>query len=215
MKYLPGQKPRKLLVKQEAKTNPNLGCAPEDRSLKDLLKSGIIPLDKPKGPTSSVVADHAKRILKVKKMGYSGTLDPIVTGVLPLGINDATKYLEALLYGGKEYVTFMKLHEKVPKKRVKEVLEEFTAKIYQTPPVRSAVKREQRVREIYYINQLEHKDKNVLFRVGCESGTYIRRLCHDIGEALGTGAHMQQLRRSLSGSFTEKDTCTYMTSILN
>jgi len=207
MNHLPGEKPRKLVVKQEAETDPNFGSPPGERDLKSLLDSGIIVIDKPKGPTSTFTADSVKRIIKQKKVGYSGTLDPIVTGILPVGLNNATKFLEALLYGGKEYVTFMKLHEKVTKKRLNEVLKEFTGKIYQTPPVRSAVKREQRVREVYYIDLLEFKGKNVLFKVGCESGTYIRRLCHDIGEVLGTGAHMQQLRRSKTSTFNEDDLC--------
>ncbi len=83
------------------------------------------------------------------------------------------------------------------------ILSEFQGKIYQRPPVRASVKRRLRTRTIYYLKFMEMKGKNVLFTVGCEGGTYIRKLCFDIGEALGCGAHMQELRRTRAGPFTE------------
>jgi len=87
--------------------------------------------------------------------------------------------------------------------KVKVVLGEFQGKIYQRPPIRASVKRRLRTRTIYYLDFLEMREKNVLFKVGCESGTYIRKLCFDIGEVLGSGAHMQELRRTRAGPFTE------------
>jgi H/ACA ribonucleoprotein complex subunit 4 len=106
---------------------------------------------------------------------------------------------------GKEYVCVMKLHSQVPEDQVKKVLEEFQGTLYQRPPVRSSVKRQLRTRTIYYNNFLEMDDRNVLFRVGCEAGTYIRKLCYDIGEVLGSGAHMQELRRTRVGPFIEDE----------
>jgi len=97
----------------------------------------------------------------------------------------------------------MKLHGDTDEASVKQVLREFEDEIYQRPPLRSSVKRQLRTRRIYYIDYLEFDGRNVLFKVGCEAGTYIRKLCFDIGEILGVGAHMQELRRSRSGSFTE------------
>jgi H/ACA ribonucleoprotein complex subunit 4 len=97
----------------------------------------------------------------------------------------------------------MKLHQDLPENRVREVLEEFQGKIFQRPPIRASVKRQIRVRKVYYIEVLEIEGRNVLFKVGCEAGTYIRKLCHDVGEVLGTGAHMYELRRTRSGPFTE------------
>jgi len=126
-----------------------------------------------------------------------------VTGVLPVALEDATKVVHALLGSGKEYVCVMKLHRELPENRVKEVLEEFQGKIFQRPPIRASVKRQIRVRKIYYIEVLEIDERNVLFKVGCEAGTYIRKLCHDVGEVLGCGAHMHELRRTRSGPFTE------------
>ncbi len=97
----------------------------------------------------------------------------------------------------------MKLHCQVPEYEVKKVLESFQGPIYQRPPVRSSVKRQLRTRKIYYNDFLEMNERNVLFKVGCEAGTYIRKLCYDIGEVLGCGAHMQELRRTRVGPFME------------
>jgi H/ACA ribonucleoprotein complex subunit 4 len=124
---------------------------------------------------------------------------------LPHALDDATKVIQALLLAGKEYVCVMKLHSQIPEKKVKEVLEEFEGPIYQRPPVRSAVKRQLRIRTIYYNDFIEMQEKNVLFKVGCEAGTYIRKLCYDIGEVLGCGAHMQELRRTRVGPFKEDE----------
>jgi H/ACA ribonucleoprotein complex subunit 4 len=126
-----------------------------------------------------------------------------VTGVLPVTLEESRKVVQALLYSGKEYVCLMKLHGNVPEQRVKEVLSEFEDTIYQRPPLRASVKRQLRTRRIYYIEFLEMDGRNVLFKVGCEGGTYIRKLCFDIGEVLGCGAHMQELRRTRAGPFIE------------
>jgi H/ACA ribonucleoprotein complex subunit 4 len=99
----------------------------------------------------------------------------------------------------------MKLHGDMPEPRLKRVLAEFEDEIYQRPPLRASVKRQLRTRRIYYLDQLEVDGRNVLFRVGCEGGTYIRKLCFDVGEVLGCGAHMQELRRTRAGPFVESD----------
>jgi len=128
-----------------------------------------------------------------------------VTGVLPIALEEATKTIHVLLESGKEYVCVMRLHSDVPEDRIKEVLAEFQGKIYQRPPARASVKRRVRVRKVYYIDVLEVDGRDVLFRIGCQAGTYIRKICHDIGEVLGCGAHMQELRRTRSGPFTEDE----------
>ena len=97
----------------------------------------------------------------------------------------------------------MKLHSDVPEDKVTKVLDEFQGPLYQRPPVRSSVKRQLRTRTIYYIDFFEMDERNVLFKVGCEAGTYIRKLCYDVGEVLGCGAHMQELRRTRVGPFIE------------
>jgi len=133
---------------------------------------------------------------------------PRVTGVLPVALEDAAKALMAVLSAGKEYVAVMKLHDDVPKSRVKEVMAEFVGEIYQVPPVRASVKRRLRTRKIYELEVLEVEGRLVLFRVACEAGTYVRKLCVDIGRALGCGAHMQELRRTRVGSMTEEEAIT-------
>ena len=199
------QNPKKRLIRTKQMTTSKFGINPYERSIKDLLKSGVILLDKPSGPTSHQVAAWVKDILGLEKAGHGGTLDPKVTGLLPITLGRATNAVKTLLLGGKEYVGIMKLHADIPKKDIEEILIEFTGKIYQLPPVRSAVKRELRIREIYYLEPLEIEKRSVLFKVGCEAGTYIRTLCHDIGDALGCGAHMQELRRTKIASFSEEE----------
>jgi H/ACA ribonucleoprotein complex subunit 4 len=152
------------------------------------------------------VAAWVKRVLNVEKAGHSGTLDPKVTGILPVLLGDATRVMDTLLLAGKEYICLMHVHKPVPRKRILEVCSEFTGPIYQTPPMKSAVVRQLRRRTIYYLEVMEIEEQSVLMRVGCEAGTYIRKLCFDIGLALGTGANMEELRRSKAGPFREDGT---------
>ena len=98
----------------------------------------------------------------------------------------------------------MRLHQPIPEARVAAVLAEFRGEIFQKPPLRASVKRRLRTRRIYYLDFLEMQERNVLFTVGCQSGTYVRKLCFDVGEVLGCGAHMQELRRTRAGPFTEE-----------
>ena len=197
-----------VLIKAEGETDPEYGTFPDERPIEDHIKRGIINLDKPSGPTSHEIDSWVKRILGVEKTGHGGTLDPKVTGVLPVGIDYATRAIQMLLGADKEYVCVMHMHEEISETEIRNILKEFQGKIFQTPPLKSAVKREMRVRNIYYVNILEIDGQDVLFKIGCEGGTYIRKYCHDVGEALGIGAHMAELRRTKSGPFTEDETLT-------
>jgi H/ACA ribonucleoprotein complex subunit 4 len=194
---------RTLLTKAEEETDLSHGCKPQERSPQDYIRFGVINLDKPSGPSSHEVAAWTKRLLNLKHAGHGGTLDPKVTGILPVTLEDATKVVQALLLSGKEYMCVMRLHHEASESKIKTLFDEFTGTIYQLPPVRASVKRQLRTRKIYYLNLLETNNKNVLFQVGCEAGTYIRKLCYDIGEALSVGAHMQELRRTRAGPFSE------------
>jgi len=194
---------RELLTKIEETSDPKYGAPPDKRSIRDHVRFGIVNLDKPSGPTSHEVVAWVKRLLHVTHAGHGGTLDPKVTGVLPTALEEATKAVGILLLSGKEYVCVMRLHEEVPEGRVRAVLGEFVGEILQRPPLRSSVRRVVRIRRIYYVSDLEFHIDRVLFRVGCEAGTYIRKLCFDVGEALGSGAHMEELRRTRTGPFTE------------
>ncbi len=194
-----------LITKSKSITNPEYGCKPEEREITDYISKGVINLDKPSGPTSHEVDSWVKRILKLDKTGHGGTLDPKVTGVLPVGLADATRAIQLLLTAPKEYVCLLTFHSEVPESEIRRVFEEFTGKIFQLPPVKSAVKRELRTRNVYYSTIYEIKGRDVLFRIGCEAGTYVRTYCHNIGEALGVGAHMAELRRTQVGSFRERE----------
>jgi H/ACA ribonucleoprotein complex subunit 4 len=202
---LPSDVKRETLVRFEEKTFLP-GQDPYARTIPELFKKGVINLDKPSGPTSHEVVSWVKSILELPRAGHSGTLDPHVTGVLPTMLSEATGTVRSLLMAGKEYVCVMRLHKDVSPARITAAMKEFEGTLYQRPPLVSAVKRVVRKRTIYYIDVIEIEGRDVLFRVGCEAGTYIRKLCHDIGEAMGTGAHMYELRRTRSGPFMEDET---------
>lgn len=186
-------------------TNDEYGTYYDKRNIEQLLNYGLIILDKPPGPTSHEVVAWCKRILKIPKIGHSGTLDPKVTGVLPLGLGEATKALGVLLLGPKEYHALGRLHSLPTKEKLDDVLNQFTGEIFQKPPQRSAVLRRTRTRKIFEIELLEQKERLILLRVLCEAGTYIRKLFYDIGEILGPGATMVELRRSIVMQFSELD----------
>lgn len=205
---LPSLKQRKRLIKVSAKTNLHYGKKPAERTVKELLNNGFINLDKPAGPTSHQVVAWIKEILEIEKAGHGGTLDPAVTGVLPVAVGDATRALQVLLVAGKEYIALMKLHKEVEEKKIREACTSFIGEISQMPPLRSAVKRVRRTREVYYLDVMEVQGTEVLFRVGCEAGTYIRTLCVDIGKKLGCGAQLAELRRTRVGNITESTAVT-------
>lgn len=194
---------RKVLIKREATTSNDYGSDPNKRPIETLINYGIVNINKPSGPTSHQISDYTKKILKIKKAGHSGTLDPIVTGVLPIALGKATRIVQTLLKTGKEYVAIMHLHREIEPKEIEETTKKFLGKIDQLPPKRSAVKRQLRKRQIYYFNILEIDGRDVLFQVGTEAGTYIRKLIHDIGLRLGTKAHMAELIRTKVGPFNE------------
>jgi H/ACA ribonucleoprotein complex subunit 4 len=199
---------RSIIELKKAKTDPKFGQDPESRPIETLLDYGIICINKPKGPTSHQVSAYTKKILGLKKSGHSGTLDPKVTGVLPVALGRGTRIVQALLPSGKEYICIMHLHEVVDEQRVRDVMAGFVGKIKQLPPIKSSVKRQWRYRKIYYLQILEINEKDVLFRVGCQAGTYIRKLCHDIGEKLSIGAHMAELVRTKAGPFNDSEMYT-------
>jgi len=196
---------REVLTRKTEETNDSWGFYPEKRPIPELIRNGIINLDKPSGPTSHQVSAWVKEVFNVSKAGHGGTLDPAVTGVLPVAVENATKIIGTLLYAGKEYVALMHLHGDVHEGKVRDALKEYVGEITQLPPVRSHVKRVERTREIYYITFLEKEGRDVLFKVGCQAGTYIRRLCEQVGKVMGIGAHMIELRRTKAGGFYENE----------
>jgi predicted rRNA pseudouridine synthase len=173
---------------------------------KDLLEFGIINIDKPAGCTSFDVVDFVRKELGLRKTGHFGTLDPMVTGVLPIALNRACKLVSFFIQHDKEYVGEMTIHEDIELDKIKAMIKKkFLGKIIQLPPVKSRVKRQEREREIKRFEILGKKGRIIEFVAEVQGGTYIRKLVHDLGEALGIGAHMSKLRRTRAGIFHEKD----------
>ena len=192
---------------------------PDERSIEALLTFGVCNLDKPPGPSSHQVADWLKRLVNdavrekngnggdednilLDRVAHTGTLDPKVTGSLPSLFGDATRVAQVFADSTKEYVAVLELQGPAPLD-FETVVGQFETEIYQKPPRKSAVRRKLRSRRIHEIEILEQEDRRALLRVRCEAGTYIRKLCHDIGLALGTGAHMGDLRRTQTGQFDD------------
>jgi H/ACA ribonucleoprotein complex subunit 4 len=201
---LPSEIPHELLIKSQEATNQDYGKSPSERTVVELLENGVIFLDKPSGPTSHEVAAWLKKVIGIDKVGHGGTLDPKVTGILPCAIgSQAPKAIKALQAAGKEYVCIIKFHKEQSQRAMEKAFEVFSGAIIQRPPLRSNVARKLRVRHIYYTQLLEVQESLALFRIGCEAGTYIRKYCYDIGEALLCGAHMAELRRTKVGSINE------------
>jgi H/ACA ribonucleoprotein complex subunit 4 len=176
--------------------------------LEKLMHSSVILIDKPRGPTSFDVVEHVSKILKVKKAGHTGTLDPNATGLLVIALGEARKAMPVLTGLDKEYVGTIKLHGDMERKKVEAALKSFEGEITQVPPVRSAVARKPRKRLVHDIEVLGMDRRDVKFRVLCEAGTYVRLIAHDAGEKLGCGAHLIELRRTRAGPFSVDDSVT-------
>ncbi len=123
--------------------------------------------------------------------------------MLPVALARMTRVVGSVIHSSKEYVCVMQLHRPVEEERLRRVLQEFTGTIYQKPPVRSSVKRALRTKKINSIELIEYTGKYALLRIDCEAGTYMRKLCWDVGLVLGVGAHMRELRRTRTGPFHE------------
>ena len=220
--------------------------------------NGVLIIDKPIGVTSFDVIRDIRKEYGTKKVGHTGTLDPMATGVLPILIGDATKLSDYLMDHDKEYIAVLKLGEKrdtgdsegniietskIPNLTTQEIentLKAFIGKISQIPPMYSAIKvngkklyelaregkeieRKPRSVEIYSIEllEVEKNTENIIdkikFKVNCSKGTYIRTLCEDIAEKLGTVGYMKELRRTRVGRFTLEDInkCVSLEEILS
>jgi len=176
----------------------------KEKTISDLLKFSIINIDKPCGPTSFGTDVIVKKILGAETASHLGTLDPQVSGVLPISLNRACRLQEYFMHKNKTYVGIMRVHKEISEKEIGEEIKNFLGKIMQKPPVKSRVKREEREREVFSWKILEIDGKDVLFETEVQAGTYIRKLISSLGEKIG-GAHMLELRRTKAGIFSEKD----------
>jgi len=135
--------------------DPRYGKPPSERELRELLEAGFVILDKPMGPTSHQVTSWVRDMLSVDKGAHGGTLDPRVSGVLPVGLGTAVRAMDYLHDAVKRYVGVMRIHGDVDDKSLEAVARDFTGEIFQMPPVRSGVKRVRRIRRIHSFDILE------------------------------------------------------------
>ena len=181
----------------------NIQKIQRQKPIKELIEFSIINIDKPSGMTSFEVAETVKKIFGARKTGHFGTLDPKVTGVLPVAINRACKLTNFFMKKDKVYIGKMYLHSEIDEKKLKEEMKKFVGRIMQKPPVKSRVKRELRERKVSRFEVIKKYGRKVEFIADVEAGTYIRKLISDLGENIG-GAHMIELRRIKAGIFEEK-----------
>jgi len=208
----------KLSVRCAHYTPIPVGFSPLKRPIKEYVRYGVINVDKPANPSSHEVVAWIRKILRVEKTGHSGTLDPKVTGCLLVCVERATRLVKSQQGAGKEYVAIVRLHNPLQSNaQLGVAIERLTGPLFQRPPVLAAVKRRLRVRIIYQSKLLEYDESRRLgvFWVDCQAGTYIRTLCVHLGLLLGTGGHMQELRRVRSGILTEEDHLVTMHDIMD
>jgi len=189
-------------VRQSCTTDPAWGCPPQERGLAQHVRRGVVILDKAAGCTSRQAAERVRRALGAAKVGHGGTLDPAVTGVLPVLLDRATPVAALLLGCDKVYEGVMQLHGDVPDEGLEAALGGLRGVIVQTPPRRSRVKRVPRERAVHAFEVTRRCGRRAEFVVRCQGGTYVRKLVHDLGQALGCGAHMAALRRTQAGPFS-------------
>ncbi len=173
------------------------------KSIDSLIKFGIILINKPSGPTSFTVSDFVRKELELNKTSHFGTLDPQVSGVLPIALGRACRLAGFFLGENKTYIGILRTHEEISMANLQKIINEnFIGRIKQLPPRKSAVKRAIREREVVSFKILEKQGRDFLFETEVQGGTYIRKLCSDLGELIG-GAHMLELRRIKAGIFSE------------
>ena len=207
------------------------------------MANGIIIIDKPAGWTSMDVCAKLRGILKTKKIGHAGTLDPMATGVLPVFVGQATRAVSFAEGGEKEYVAGLRLGRAtntqdtegqtltqspvtVGREELEAMLPRFTGEISQIPPMFSAIKingqklydlarqgkeveRKARAVTIFALEVVEQvSETDYILRIRCSKGTYVRTLCHDIGQALGCGGCMFSLRRTMAAGFNLDESVT-------
>lgn len=167
----------------------------------------VIIINKPCGQTSHEITTFVKKITGAKRSGHAGTLDPQVSGVLPVALGRATKLLRYIAGKDKTYVGIVKFRNRMDRKGVEGLFKSFTGELVQTPPKISAVRKVPRKRTVYLLELLEVSGRLALFKTNVDAGTYIRTLCEDMGKKAG-GARMEELRRTAVGGITEKQAFT-------
>jgi len=184
----------------------NITKIQREKPIEELIRFGILNIDKPTNCTSFDVVNRVRILLGLSKCGHFGTLDPMVTGVLPICLENACRIQDFFMHRDKTYIGKMKLHKDVSKKQLEAEMKKFLGVINQLPPRISRVKRVLRKREImkFKILKFDAEKRECDFITEVEAGTYIRKLIDDLGKNIG-GAQMASLRRIKAGLFSEKD----------
>ena len=196
------------ILDTDASTNPSIGGEPDSRDVMERLASGFILLDKPAGPTSHQLASWARDMFGLERLGHGGTLDPFATGVLPLMAGKAMKLTKKILTHKKTYICVFRFATAPDEVRLAEVMKQLTGRVYNVPPEVSAVKVQVRTRKIYTFENIEIKGNDMIARVYCEAGTYIRTIARDMGLLLDMKVQLKELRRETTGVFKLEDCIT-------
>ncbi len=196
------------ILDADASTNPSIGGEPDSRDVMERLASGFILLDKPAGPTSHQLASWARDMFGLERLGHGGTLDPFATGVLPLMAGKAMKLTKKILTHKKTYICVFRFSTAPDEARLAEVMKQLTGRVYNVPPEVSAVKVQVRTRKIYTFENIEIKGNDMIARVYCEAGTYIRTIARDMGLLLDMKVQLKELRRETTGVFKLEDCIT-------
>ncbi len=178
--------------------------------------NNVIIMDKPPGHTSHEITTFVKKITGASRAGHAGTLDPQVSGVLPIALGRATKLLRYIAGADKTYVGIIKFKKVQTKEQIENIFSRFTGVLTQTPPKKSAVRKRPRKRTVHYLRLIEIDSENprlALFETKVDAGTYIRTLCRDIGKKCG-GARMEELRRTAVGDITV-DMCSSIYELID
>ena len=198
----------RIILDSEAKTDDEIGKIPDMRTVEERLEAGFILLDKAAGPSSHQVASWARDMFGLERLGHGGTLDPFATGVLPLMAGKSMKLTKKILTHDKTYICVFRFASEPDSKMLEEVMSNMTGRVFNVPPEISAVKIQVRSRRIFTFEKLDFKNNQMVARVECEAGTYIRTMARDMGLLLNMKVELKELRRETSGIFTLDDCVT-------
>ena len=197
-----------IILDKDAKTSPDYGTIPSDRTIEQLLESCFILLDKSPGPSSHQVSAWARDMMGLEKLGHGGTLDPFASGLLPLLSGKAMRLTGKILTHDKSYLALFKFGKELERNEIEEKMAMLTGKVYNVPPEISAVRVQVRTRKISRFDILDYDGTSLLTHIECEAGTYVRTMARDLGLLLDTPVELKELRRPSSGEFSLNQSIT-------
>ena len=197
-----------IILDKDAKTSPDYGTIPGDRTIEQLLESCFILLDKSPGPSSHQVSAWARDMMGLEKLGHGGTLDPFASGLLPLLSGKAMRLTGKILTHDKSYLALFKFGKELERNEIEEKMAMLTGKVYNVPPEISAVRVQVRTRKISRFDILDFDGTSLLTHIECEAGTYVRTMARDLGLLLDTPVELKELRRPSSGEFSLNQSIT-------